>query len=33
VWETVTELQKRANALQDELDEFNATTKVEIELE
>ena len=29
----VTELQKRADALQDALDEFNASTKVEIEID
>jgi hypothetical protein len=29
----VAELQKRADALQDALDEFNASTKVEIEVD
>lgn len=33
ILETVKGLRKRAEALQDELDEFNAVTKVEIEIE
>lgn len=33
VLEEIAELQSRADALQDELDDFNATTKVEIEID
>ena len=33
VLDEVTALQARADRLQDELDEFNATTKIEIELD
>ena len=33
VLDEVTALQARADRLQDELDEFNATTKIEIEID